>query len=228
MEWDRARDPDKYAHVWLGEYERHSESRVFHNWRVAEFETPDDAAFLFGGDWGFAADPDVLVRAYIIGRTLYVDWEAYQIGCEIDNTPDLFDQVGCLACRPHAPCNGMGRGHGMARRWEIIADSARPETISYMQRHGYPRVLPAKKGPGSIEEGVQFLKNYDIVVHPRCPHVIDELTTYSFKRNPLTDQILPLLEDKKNHVIDALRYAVEKLRTVFDYAQAGMTSEATW
>jgi phage terminase large subunit len=228
MEWDRKRDPEKYAHVWLGEYERHSESRVFHNWRVEEFETPADVAFLFGGDWGFAADPDVLVRCYVVGRTLYVDAEAYEIGCEIDQTPFLFDTVGCRACRPHSPCNGTGDGHGMARRWEIIADSARPETISYMQHHGYPRIIPAKKGPGSIEEGVQFLKNYDIIVHPRCAHVIDELTTYSFKRNTLTDQILPQLEDKKNHVIDALRYAVEKLRLVFDYAQAGMTSEATW
>ncbi len=57
-----------------------------------------------------------------------------------------------------------------------------------------------------------FLQGYDIVVHPRCTHTIDELTNYSFKKDPLTDEVTPILEDRKNHVIDSLRYAVEKLR----------------
>ena len=230
MKWDRDHDPEKYAHVWLGEYERHSESRVFKNWRIEEFETPDDASFLFGGDWGFSVDPDVLVRCFPVDKTLYVDSVAYKIGCEIDDTPALFDMVGCQECRPNAPCGGSGRGHGMARAWEIVADSARPETISYMQKHGYPRMIPAKKGPDSIAEGVKFLQNYNIIVHPRCvPYVTDELTLYSWRTDKLTGTILPILEDKKNHVIDSLRYAVEKLRmNLFDYKEAGMTSAATW
>ena len=69
--------------------------------------------------------------------------------------------------------------------------------------------MTAVKGPRSVEEGIEFLKNYDIVVHPRCIHTIDELTLYSYKTDPLTGKILPVLEDKKNHVIDALRYACE-------------------
>ncbi len=56
------------------------------------------------------------------------------------------------------------------------------------------------------------MKNYDIVVHPRCAHTIDELTHYSYKTHSLTGEILPVLSDKKNHVIDALRYAVEPVR----------------
>lgn len=212
MEWDRARDPEKYAHVWLGEYERRSEARVFKNWRVDEFETPKDATFYFGGDWGFSIDPTVLVRCFIQGRRLLIDREAYQVGCEIDNTAALFDSIACLACAPGRPCDGMKPGHGMARRHVITADSARPETISYLQRHGYPRIQPARKGPGSVEEGVAFLQNYDIVVHPRCKHTIDELTLYSYKTDPLTGLVLPVLEDKKNHVIDSLRYAVESIR----------------
>jgi phage terminase large subunit len=100
----------------------------------------------------------------------------------------------------------------MARRWVITADSARPETISYMKRYGYPRIEPARKGPGSVEEGVTFLQGYDIRVHPRCRHAIDELTLYSYKTDPLTGAVLPVLEDKKNHVIDSLRYAVEPVR----------------
>ena len=209
MEWDKRRDPDKYSHIWLGEYERHTEARVFKNYTVEEFDTPEDAEFLFGGDFGFANDPTVLSRSYVKGRTLFIDYEAYAIGCEIDDTPDLFDSVGCtknhLHAKPGSKCTGM------ARKWEVIADSARPETISYLQRHGYPRIEAARKGPGSVEEGINFLKNFDIVIHTRCVNTIDEFASYCYKRHPLTEEIMPVLDDKKNHVIDATRYAVEKL-----------------
>jgi phage terminase large subunit len=81
-----------------------------------------------------------------------------------------------------------------------------------MQRHGYPKLGPAVKGARSVEEGVEFLQSYDIVVHPRCTHTIDELTTYSYETDPLTGSVLPKLKDKKNHVIDSLRYACEGAR----------------
>lgn len=194
MEYDRRRDPDKYAHVWKGGYVRASEARVFRNWRVEEFEVPADAIIRQGADWGFAVDPAVLVQCYTVGRTLYVPYEAWMIGCQIDNLPDLFATVPGAA------------------RWWITADSARPETIAYMQRHGYPKLGPAAKGARSVEEGVEFLQSYDIVVHPRCKHTIDELTLYSYETDPLTGQVLPKLKDKDNHVIDALRYACEGAR----------------
>lgn len=196
LKWDQARDPEKYAHVWLGEYESHSEARVFKNWRVEEFDTPTQAVFYFGADWGFAEDPTVLVRCWIEGRRLYVDREVYKVGCEIDHTPALFDSLE----------------HGQARKWVITADSARPETISYMRRNGYPKIKQARKGPGSVEEGVAFLQSYDVIIHPRCQHAIDEFTLYHYKTDKMTDQVLPVLEDKENHVIDALRYAVEAAR----------------
>ena len=194
MEYDKRRDPDKYQHVWRGEYLQNSESRVFRNWRIEDFDAPADAIHRLGADWGFAVDPTTLVRCHIIGRTLYIDHEAYMVGCEIVNTPELFMQV------PEA------------EKWPIVADSARPETISHMRRNGFPKIMTAVKGPRSVEEGIEFLKNYTIVVHPRCTHTIDELTLYSYKTDPLTGKILPVLEDKKNHVIDALRYACEAVR----------------
>jgi phage terminase large subunit len=193
MEDDRRRDPDKFLHVWQGHYSLNSEARVFRNWKIQEFETPSDAVHRFGADWGFAIDPTVLVRCHIDGRTLYVDQCVYQVGCEIDRTPALFDKI---------------QG---SRKWLIRADSARPETVSYMKRQGF-RITEAIKGPGSIEDGVEFLRSFDIIVHPRCKHVADELTLYSYKRDPQTEEILPLLEDKNNHTIDALRYALEELR----------------
>lgn len=193
LEFDQRRDPDKYAHVWLGEYSRNSEARVFRNWTVEAFYTPKDTEFRFGADWGFSVDPTVLVRCWLKGRTLYVDQEAYAVGCEIDHTPKLFD------------------GIEGSRKWTITADSARPETVSYMRRAGF-RIVPAIKGQGSLEDGIEFLKSFDIVVHPRCKHTADELALYSYKTDPLTGEILPVLEDKNNHVIDALRYALEALR----------------
>lgn len=194
MEYDRGRDYEKYEHVWLGKYLQNSDTRVFKNWTVEDFETPADATLRFGADWGFASDPTVLIRCFIEGRTLYVDHEAYMVGCEIVNTPELFFQI------PES------------ERWPIVADSARPETISYMRSHGFPKIMAAVKGPKSLEEGVEWLKSFDIVVHPRCQHTIDELTLYSYKKDALTDAVLPVLEDKDNHLIDALRYACESVR----------------
>ena len=194
MEYDRRRDPDKYAHVWQGQYLQNSEARVFRNWRIEEFESPPDAVHRMGADWGFAVDPTVLVRCHIVGRTLYIDHEAYMVGCEIVNTPDLFMQV------PEA------------EKWPIVADSSRPETIAHMRKHGFPKIMAAVKGPKSLEEGIEWLKSFDIVVHPRCTHTIDELSLYSYKTDPLTGKVLPVLEDKSNHIIDALRYACEGVR----------------
>lgn len=194
MEYDRKRDPDKYAHIWLGEYRRNSEARVFHNWQVEEFERPAGTIHRLGADWGFSVDPSVLVRCDIDGNRLYVDYEAYMVGCEIVNLPELFMSV------PEA------------EKWPITADSARPETIAHMQKHGFPKIRAAIKGAKSLEEGVEFLKSFDIIVHPRCKHLIDELTLYSYKEDPLTGAILPILNDKDNHVIDALRYACEGAR----------------
>ena len=190
---DLKRDPDKFMHVWGGHYSLNSEARVFRNWTVREFEAPEDAVHRFGADWGFAIDPTVLVRCHIEGRELFVDYEAWEVGCEIDKTPALFDQI-----------------EG-SRKFVIRADSARPETVSYMRRQGF-RITPAIKGQGSIEDGVEFLRSFDIVVHPRCKRVIEELTLYAYKVDEHTGDILPFLDDKNNHTIDALRYALEELR----------------
>ena len=204
MEWDRSHDPEKYAHVWLGAYETKSESRVFKNWRIDEFESPADATYYYGGDWGYSVDPSVLVRCRVEGRTLYIDHEAYKIGVEVDHLPALFDLVPG------------------SRDWTIVADSARPETISYLQRHGFPKIEASIKGKDSVKEGVIFLQNFDIVVHSRCVHTIDELTCYSFKTDKMTGIITPHLAEDKNHVIDSLRYAVERLR------KAPKSSWVTW
>jgi phage terminase large subunit len=202
MEYDKRRDPDKYAHIWLGKYQKNTSARVFKNWTIEEFERPPGTIHRLGADWGFSVDPSTLVRCDIEGNRLYVDYEAYAVGCEIVNLPELF------------------MGVPEAEKWPITADSARPETISHMQKNGFPKMRSAIKGPKSLEEGVEFLKSFDIVVHPRCRHVIDELTLYSYKVDPMDDaKILPLLADTDNHVIDALRYAMEGARRAANVRQ---------
>jgi phage terminase large subunit len=194
MEYDRSRDPDKFKHIWLGAYQSNSEARVFHNWKIEEFDAPPEAIHRLGADWGFATDPTVLVRCHIVGRKLYIDYEAYQIGCEIVDTPALFMSV------PES------------EKWPMVADSARPETVSHLRKHGFPKIQSAVKGAKSVEDGVAWLQSFDIVVHSRCIHTIDELTHYSYKVDSLTDKVLPVLADKDNHVIDAIRYACEGAR----------------
>ncbi len=194
MEYTRSRDIDKYNHIWLGQYRQNSEARVFKNWRVEEFDSPGNVDYRIGADFGFSIDPSCAVRCWVDGRNIYIDHEAYGFGIEITNLPKLFMMI------PDA------------EKWWMTADSSRPETISYLRQNGFPRISPALKGARSVEEGVEWLKGYDIFVHPRCKHVIDELTLYSYKTDPLTGQVMGELADKDNHLIDALRYALEGAR----------------
>ena len=199
MEWQRARDYDKYLHIWRGAYWKNSEARVFKNWRIGaevEFEGADVAEYRLGADFGYSIDPSCLVRCYLRGSVLFIDYEAYKVGCEIVQLPELFGRV------PDA------------EKWPIVADSSRPETISHLRTHGFPRIRASIKGAGSVEEGIAFLQSFDIVVHPRCTHVADELATYSYKLDSLTGEPIPQLEDKNNHQIDAIRYAMEGVRRI--------------
>lgn len=194
MEFDRQRDYDKYLHIWRGQYRQNSEARVFKNWRVEPFDSPEGVEYRLGADFGFSIDPSVALRCWIEGTQIFIDHEAWGLNVEIVNLPALFMSI------PDA------------ERYWMTADSSRPETISYLRTNGFPRIASALKGQRSVEEGVEFLKSYDLVIHPRCVRLIDELTHYSYKVDSLTGQVLAELEDKNNHCIDALRYAVEGAR----------------
>lgn len=221
-EFDKRRDTENYRHVWLGEYQQNSNARVFKNWRVGDredFVTDALTRFYFGADFGFSVDPTCMVRCYTKGRTLYIDREVYKLGLEIDHMPLFFggmdDKMKKLNPESYAWLNSRGiawNGIEGSRKWPLISDSARPDAISYLQRHGLPLCRAAKKGAGSVEDGIEFLRSYDIVIHPDCIHTIDEFTLYSFKVDAQTNEVTRVLEDKKNHVIDACRYAVEPLR----------------
>lgn len=188
-------DPDAYAHIWEGQCREFSDAQVLRGkYRIEAFEPqPYWSGPYFGADWGFSVDPTALGKLWIHDRTLCVEHEAYGVGVEIDQTPALFDKV------PDS------------RKHIIRADSARPETISYMRRAGF-NVQGAEKGPGSVEDGVAHLRSYEaIVIHPRCRHFAEEARLWSYKVDKLSGDVLPVLQDGNDHCWDAARYALEPI-----------------
>ena len=192
MEYCRSTDDDAYQHIWLGRPRKLSNAIIFgKRMQVDVFEPPEDARFFFGADWGFANDPTALVRFWIADECLWIDHEAFGYGVEIDETPALFDSIP------------------LARSWPIKADCARPETISYMRRQGF-NIAPADKWPGSVEDGIAHLKGFrKIYVHERCKHLQDEFRLYAYKTDRITGEVLPVILDKNNHGIDAIRYGLD-------------------
>jgi len=187
-------DYEKYLHIYEGHYLTISDAQVFRGkFSVMPFDTPTDAVFYHGADWGFSQDPTTLVRAFIQEGCLYIDKEVYGIGIEIDDIPARFDEIET------------------ARKWTIIADSARPETISYIRRKGF-NMRSSRKGAGSIEAGIEMIRSFKkVYIHERCKNTAYEFKAYSYKVDNLTGNILPVILDKDNHIIDALRYAIEDI-----------------
>lgn len=189
IEADRRRFPEDFDHIYLGQYDTRSDIRVFKRWREEETAPEYGESLYYGSDFGFAQDPTTLLRAYIRGDEIHIDYQIAAVGVETDKLPEFFDNVP------------------LSRKYTITADSARPETISYLNRHGFSS-KGALKGRGSVEFGVDWLRGYEIVVHPRCKLLLEELRQYSYKTDR-AGNILPEIEDEHNHCIDALRYALE-------------------
>ncbi len=234
MEFDKRRNLDRWKHVWMGAYATRSEARVFKNIVLQEFDTPPKMRFLFGCDWGFSVDPTVLLRGFEAYGSdnrlrLYIDREAWKIGLPIDHTPAFFagddlidgpwdpqrnEQTRILRPMPRWENPMRYKGIEGALRWPIVADSSDPQNIAYMQSRGFTNMVPAVKGPNSVEQGIEFLNKYEeIVINDKmAPHAADEFVSYSFKVDPRTDEVLPVLQEDKNHTIDSGRYFVEPLR----------------
>ena len=191
---------DEFNHVWLGQYNLRSQRIVFHNWRLEEIETPDNVVWFYGGDFGFSVDPSAGVKCCYLpqppGRPdiLYFRQAISQVGVRTDDLPEFFSKLEGI------------------EKWGSVADSARPDTIDFLRRNGLPKMRGAKKGQGSVEDGVSFLQGVDIVLHPTdCRPLEKELKAYSYKVLKHSGEILPVVEDANNHCIDASRYAIEKI-----------------
>ena len=186
-------DLDAYNHVWEGHCREFAEAQILKGKCVVEWFEPQplwDGPY-FGADWGFSSDPTALVKLWINGRLLMWEKEFYRIGLELDETAAAFKTV------PGAD------------KHVIRGDGSRPETISYLNRQGL-NVVAARTGPGSVEDGIAFLRSFEkIIIHPDCPHTVEESRLYSYKTDRLSGDVLPVIVDAHNHCIDGGRYALE-------------------
>ncbi|WP_206603105.1 PBSX family phage terminase large subunit [Leptolyngbya ohadii] len=193
----QATDPDAYYHIWEGGFWEKSDAQILAGkWVVDDFEPGEDwNGPYFGADFGFAKDPTTLVKCWVHGNRLYIERESYAVGLEIDCTADRWklDVPGC-------------------ENFVVRADSARPDSISYLKRHGIHRIEGAAKRANSVEDGIAHLRSYEkIVIHPRCKRTAEEARLYSYKTDRLTGDVLPIVLDAHNHCIDSLRYALEPM-----------------
>jgi phage terminase large subunit len=192
---DYRSNPEDARWIWGGETRKISDAQVLKGKiQVEPFEPRElwDGPYQ-GMDFGFATDPTALVRCWVNDDCLYIRNEVYGEGAETDDLPALMD------------CMDGSREH------VTRADCSRPETISYLKRHGFPRVMECRKWPGSVEDGVRFLRSFHrIVIHPDCQKIIREAKLWKFKTNKAGD-VLPQLASGNDHGWDAVRYALEGL-----------------
>jgi phage terminase large subunit len=191
-------DPETYAHIWEGAYLENTEAQVLASkWRIARFEPGDDWDGPYHGlDFGFSQDPTAATRCWIHDGRLFVEREAGKVRLELDDTADYLKQ----------------RIPGI-EKYEVLADSARPESISHLRKPDkLPRIAAAKKWGGSVQDGISFLRSFrEIVIHERCIETKREARLYSHKVDRLSGQVLEGIVDAHNHYIDSIRYGLDKV-----------------
>lgn len=208
--WKAKTDPDGYSWVWEGNCRQLSDAQVLKGKISIDIFDPgqDWDGPYFGADWGFSVDPTAVVKLWVHQRRLYVEYEAWGVGVEIDRLTAFFDRIPDV------------------RQHTIRADSARPETISYMRRNGF-HIVGAEKGKGSVEDGVTHLRGYEqIIIHQRCEHAIEEARLWQYKTDRLSGDVKPELKPGNDHVWDAVRYALEPLMSARTGAYAGSIRRA--
>lgn len=220
MEYDRATDFHLYEHIWLGKPRKISNAIVLSGkYRVVPEDQFDyggwqeygqEGRIYFGMDFGFSQDPNAVLRMWRYAHTaeingvlrpvhsLVVTNEAYGGGVETsDELVQLVDSVPG------------------SREWPIKADSARPETISFLRNKGF-NISAAEKWDGSVKDGVAHLRGYrEIVIHPSCVNTAREAHLWRYKVDEkVVDEhgqalVLPVLVDRHNHTWDAARYGLD-------------------
>jgi phage terminase large subunit len=208
LEEFKERDPVKYAVYALGQWGVMGR-KVFENWKVEDFRKSDlvkqnnALEMAVGMDFGYVSDPSTLICSLIdvANRKLYIFDELYEKGLLNNELAERVTELGYAKER-------------------IIADSAEKKSIEELRGYGLRRIKAAAKGAGSIQTGIQYVQQFDIIVHPTCSHTIDEFENYSYKKDKATGKYTNQPIDNYNHLIDALRYSLEpfrkntKLRTI--------------
>lgn len=204
--YHESNDPDSYDWVWGVECRKIGSAIIFLNkFKVEAFEEPlHGVRPRYGLDFGFANDPNACIRFYTTterdGDHLWITHEAVAHSVELDDLPAF------LTGGKSQDGDREWEGIPDVTRWPILADGARPETISYLRRKGFS-IRAADKWPGSVEDGLAHLKRYRwIHIHQRCKNMAREARLYAYKQDPKTGDVMPVILDKNNHCWDAVRY----------------------
>ena len=207
-------DPENFAHIYGGFPKRFSEARVFGGKCVQESFSDElvleclraGGRIFYGLDFGFAQDPTAFIRFFVHNNVLYIDEEAFGMHC---------DFAGEMKPGLHPGDADRGELEQLldsvtgAREWPIKADSARPETISFLSQKGF-NVSAAEKWTGCVEDGITHIRGFEkVVIPPRCREMWQEAMLYSFKVDRITRQVLPIVVDAWNHGWDAVRYGLD-------------------
>ena len=188
QEWEdsKVHDPEYYIHHILGQWTDVGQGQVFTTWKF-DFSPDSDAEIVYGLDWGFASDPTALVKVHKRGKKIWIQEMMYDTGL---TNEDIGERLTKLGLPPSAV---------------IYADSAEPKSIETLRRLGWHNVKPARKGPDSVRAGIDRLKSFEVFVDPKSSNLVDEYYNYVYREG--TDKPV----DSWNHLMDALRYACEKL-----------------
>ena len=189
-------NPRRYQVAGLGNWGT-TEGLVFTNFREAtvDSETVRTLKTAFGLDWGFTNDPTAFVEAYIDqdNYKIYIKDEIYKRGLTNKMIADELSYHGYKKAR-------------------ITADSAEAKSIEELKGYGVSHIKASKKGPGSINAGIQYIQNFEIIIDPHCVNFITEINNYKWKKDKFgkpTGQP----EDSYNHLMDALRYGLEEYQS---------------
>ena len=164
---------------------------VYNNWQVMDFD-PDaiKGQLLLGLDFGYTNDPTALTCSILTEDRIYVFKEWGGTGYLNDYIADKLKEFGFA-------------------KSVIMADSAEQKSIDEIKRMGVVRIKPCVKGQGSILQGIQKLQQYEIIVHPSCVKIKEELENYSWKKDKNTNEYINEPIDQFNHYLDALRYSLQ-------------------
>ena len=196
------RNPQKARIFCDGEWGIDAEGLVFQNWKVKDFDHAKiNGQLMVGLDFGFVNDISALVASVMVEeeKRIYIfnTW-----GARGKTNTELVDVITRLGFNKSV----------------IVADAAEPKSIEEIKRAGIIKIKACEKGKDSILHGIQKLQNYELIVHPSCEGLIEELENYTWQKDKFTDLYINKPIDNYNHYIDALRYSLQcaktKLRTL--------------
>lgn len=198
-------NPRRYRVAGLGDWGI-VEGLVYENWEerlfsIDEVRKMPGVKSAFGLDFGYANDPTALFCGLIdtSSKTLWVIDEIYKRGM---SNEDIADAV-------------IKAGYSKER---IRADSAEPKSIDRLYALGLAHIRRARKGKDSINNGIDFIQDYKIFIHPRCTNFLTEIGNYTWDTDTKTGKKLNRPIDDFNHLMDAMRYALEEYSTGPNYS----------